>query len=226
MCYSAEASFIASGALAGCSIAIHRLPKESTAIPLSLVPAVFAAHQFVEGIIWLNQDEILPEETVQAAILAYVLIAYILWPVYIPFAANLVERGRKRKYVIVGCQVLGLIAGLGFLTSILLYPVSASPDCCHIVYHVRSSPWLFAPYLLAVSVSFLASSQKSLVLFGSGIALSCAAAAYLSTEPGFPSLWCFFAALLSGGLYLHFRHAAQGDFQIIESSDGLGSTVH
>lgn len=226
MCYSAEASFIASGALAGCSVAIRRLPKDKSSVPLALVPAIFAVHQFVEGMIWLSQDEILTEETIKPAVLVYVLIAYVLWPAYVPLSALLLEPGRRRRAVILVCQGVGLFAATAFLVSIVSYPVGTTVDCCHIAYQVQAPPWLFAPYLLAVSVPFLVTSQRSLVLFGAGITLSCAAAAYLASAQGFPSVWCFFAALLSSGLYLHFRHAAQDDFITIASSNELGSTAH
>lgn len=58
MCYSAEASFIAGGVLTVTSISIARIPKDKASLPLSIIPAVFAAHQLIEGVIWLGQGKI------------------------------------------------------------------------------------------------------------------------------------------------------------------------
>jgi hypothetical protein len=209
MCYSAEASFVASGVLAASSVAISRLPKEKAGVPLSMFPAIFAAHQFIEGVIWLNQDGVLPDAYNSAAVYAYALIAYVLWPAFVPFSAYLLETDKRRRGIILFCQVAGLAVGLRLLLAFLRDPVEVSADCCSLSYRVNASDLLTAPYLVAVAAPFLASSRKSLVLFGVGVAASCAATAIAVSATAFPSVWCFFAALLSAGLYLHFRAAAR-----------------
>jgi hypothetical protein len=207
MCFSAEASFAASGALAASSVAISRIPKERESIPLSLFPAIFATHQFIEGILWLNHDGVLPDTYKLAATYAYALIAYVLWPIFVPFAARLMEVEQRRRIIISICQMVGLGVGLSLLLSFVRDPVEVSVDCCSLSYSVNAPELLIVPYLVAVCIPFLASSRKSLVLFGVGVAVSCAAAAVSSSASTFPSVWCFFAALLSAGLYLHFRIA-------------------
>lgn len=207
MCFSAEASFAASGVLAASSVAISRIPKERASLPLSLFPAVFATHQFVEGILWLNHDGVLPDTYRPAATYAYALIAYVLWPIFVPLAAYLTEVEWRRRILILICQGVGLGAGLALLLAIVRDPVEVSATCCSLSYSVNAPELLTLPYLAAVSIPFLASSQKSLALFGMGITVSCVAAAILTSAATFPSVWCFFAALLSAGLYLHFKTA-------------------
>ena len=209
MCYSAQASFAASGALVVGSVAISRLPKTKVGVPLSLFPAIFAAHQFVEGVIWLYHDGVLPDAYKSAAVYAYVLIAYVLWPVFVPFSAYVLETDMRRRKVILLCQVVGLGVGVSLLLASLRDQVQVSADCCSLSYQVNASDLLIAPYVVAVAIPFLSSSRKSLVLFGVGVAASCAAAAIAASAAAFPSVWCFFAALLSAGLYLHFRAEAR-----------------
>ena len=213
MCFSAEASFAASGVLAASSIAIARIPKERASIPLSLFPAVFATHQFIEGLVWLNHDGILPDAFKSGAVYAYALIAFVLWPIFVPFAAYLLETERRRRLIILLCQAIGLWIGFALLVSFLRDPVQVSVDCCSLSYQVNAPDLLIAPYLVAVSIPFLASSRKGLVLFGVAITVSCAAAAVAASATTFPSVWCFFAAILSGGLYLYFRTAARATTQ-------------
>ena len=222
MCFSAEASFAASGVLATSSVAIARIPKERSSIPLSLFPAIFATHQFVEGILWLEHDGVLPD-TYKAAVYAYVLIAYVLWPIFVPFAAFFAEPGRGRRIVILVCQAIGLAVGLMLLITNAGAPIDVSADCCSLSYHVNAPAWLIAPYLIAVSIPFLVSGQRTLVVFGVALTISCAAAAVLATVATFPSVWCFFAAVLSAGLYLHFWLASRTTTRHPEMSASSGA---
>jgi len=205
MCYSAEASFVASGVLAGTSIAISRLPKEKTSLLLSAVPAIFAVHQFIEGTIWLNQGKIVPVAYQAGVVFAYALIAYVLWPAFIPLAAYLMESNKKRRILMLICQAVGLGTGLAYLLSILHSPVQVSVNVCSLSYNINAPDYLLATYLLAVAVPFLVSSRRGLVRFGMLILISCAAAFYLAANPSFPSVWCFFAAMMSFSLYFFFR---------------------
>jgi len=209
MCFSAEASFVASGVLAASSVAISRVPKEKSGVPLALFPAVFATHQFIEGTIWLSYDGVLPDSYKSLAVYAYAFIAYVLWPVLVPFSAYLLEVQRARRLIILACQAAGLWVGVRLLLGLVRDPVTVSADCCSLSYRVNASDMLILPYVVAVSIPFLASSRRSLVLFGVAVTASCAAAAVTTTATSFPSVWCFFAAILSGGLYLYFRAAAR-----------------
>jgi len=206
MCFSAEASFAASGLLATSSVAIAQIPKQKASVPLSLFPAVFATHQFIEGVLWLNHDGILPDTYRSGAVYAYTLIAYVLWPVLVPVSAYLIETERRRRTIMAACQAIGLGAGLTVLLGFLGAPPQVSANCCSLSYQVNAPDLLIAPYLVAVCIPFLASSRRSLVLFGVAVSASCAAAAFAASVATFPSVWCYFAALLSAGLYLHFKH--------------------
>jgi hypothetical protein len=217
MCFSAEASFIASGVLAGTGIAISRLPKPRSNLPIALIPAVFATHQLIEGFIWLKQDDPHPGPIFTGAIFGYVFIAYVFWPVFIPFAVYLLEGERWRRKWILFCQAAGLIAGLAYLTTILGNPVGVSVNSCSLSYQVTAPGILFIPYLIAVSVPFLVCSHRGLVLFGASVILACTAALYFATLPGFPSVWCFFAAFLSASLYLYFRAEARNANKVAET---------
>jgi hypothetical protein len=226
MCFSAEASFAASSVLAASSVAISRIPKEKASIPLSLFPAIFATHQFIEGILWLNHDGVLPDVWKSGAVYAYALIAYVLWPVFVPFSAYMIETERRRRIIMLACQAIGLGVGLTVLLGFLREPPQVSAHCCSLSYQVDAPEWLLAPYLVAVSLPFLASSRRSLVLFGVAVSVSCVAAGFAASAATFPSVWCYFAALLSAGLYLHFRTAAQTMVRRLDASAASGVVSH
>lgn len=209
MCFSAEASFAASGALAASSIAISRIPKSRSEIPLSLCPAIFAAHQFVEGILWLNHGGTLPDEYKAGAVYSFIFIAMVLWPIYVPFSAWMIETGRIRRIIILICQLIGLYVGITFLMSIIRGPVDASVVGHSFAYKTDITESLLAPYFVAVSIPFLVSRRKGLVLFGVALSLACGAALFIASSQTFPSMWCFLAAILSLGLYMYFRRSAE-----------------
>ena len=136
MCYSAEASFIAGGVLTVTSISIARIPKDKASLPLSIIPAVFAAHQLIEGVIWLGQGKIEMGEAESLAVFLYVFIAYVFWPIFIPYTSLRMEPETNRRILIMICQAVGLVVGLGYLLGILQSPVGVSVYTCNLSYQV------------------------------------------------------------------------------------------
>lgn len=216
MCFSASASFAASGALAASGYAISRLPKKECEKTLSFIPLIFAAHQFIEGVLWLNHAGLCPDQYKEGAIYSYTFIAYALWPVYIPFAIYKLESDKVRRAIILVCQAIGFYVGITALFSILQNPVGLSIVDRGFFYSIQTPDLIMAPYFISVSIPFLISSKKKLVLFGVGLTLSCIAAALMASSSHFPSVWCFYAALLSVSLYLYFRTSVNVNRQTIQ----------
>jgi hypothetical protein len=215
MCFSASASFAASGALAASGYAISRIPKKKAEIPISLIPIIFAAHQFIEGVLWLNHAGLCADQYKSGVIYAYSFIAYALWPIYIPFSVYKLEMEKSRRVMILLCQAIGVCVSLASLVSILQYPVGVRIVGQSISYSIQISEFIMAPYFISVSIPFLIASDKRLVLFGGGLTLSCVAAALMATSSTFPSVWCFYAAVLSVSLYLYFRSSVGVHLQVI-----------
>ena len=208
MCFSATASFVASGALAASGVAIARTPKPRSAIPLSMFPVVFAILQFFEGLLWLNHRGFIADNYRSIAVYAFLLIAFVLWPIFVPFTAYVLESGRIRRVIILLCQFTGACAGLANLVIIIRGPVSASVVGHSFSYAINIPDVISALYLISILTPFLVSSNKGLVILGVVLAASSVTAAFLASTGTFPSVWCFFAAILSVFLYLFFRYSA------------------
>jgi len=217
MCFSASASFAASSTLAASGYVISRVPKEKSEIPLSLIPIIFALHQFIEGILWLIHLHVLSVQFKPVAIYSYVFIAWILWPVYVPFAVYRTETHRVRRRIILLCQFIGVFISLTFLVTSIQHPIDISIEGHSFSYTMPAYEWSLAPYLLSVSIPFLISSKKGLVLFGVALTLSCIGALIMATSSTFPSVWCFYAAILSASMYLYFNASAR-DTQLTPQS--------
>jgi hypothetical protein len=209
MCFSAPASLAAGGALAAGGIATLRIPKKKSEVPLSLFPIIFAAHQCAEGVLWLSLTGVISDGYKAAATYIFIFIAFVFWPIFVPFAMYLIETGRLRRKIILLCQIAGLYVGILYLTSIIKNPVDATVVSHSIAYTINRPDVALWTYYIAVSIPFLASSNRRLVILGVAIALSSAFAMYVSCSTTFPSVWCFFAAILSIIIYLHFRYKAK-----------------
>jgi hypothetical protein len=122
----------------------------------------------------------------------------------------LIETGRVRRKLIFLCQLVGLYIGISFLIGIIKGSVNATMVSHSISYQISPSPHMaLAPYLIAVSVPFLITSNKRLMVLGVALLVACGTAAYMACSNTFPSLWCFYAAIMSLIVYLYFRYQAK-----------------
>ena len=209
MCYSAPASLAASGVLAVSGIAILRMPKKKSEIPLSLFPIIFSVHQLTEGLLWLNHTGDVPDTYKLGLIYIFTFIAFVFWPIYVPFSAYCTETGRMRRKIIIFCQFVGIYIGITFLVGIIRNTPDATFLEHSISYGVHGPPKSLAPYMIAVTIPFLFASDKRLLLLGVALLIACGTAAYTACSGTLPSVWCFYASILSLIIYLRLRYQAK-----------------
>jgi hypothetical protein len=94
MCFSANASFAASGALAVIGIATLRETKTARERFLAAMPLFFSVQQAIEGFEWLARA---PSALQTDLAYAFLAIAVAFWPVYIPAVVYLVEAEKKES---------------------------------------------------------------------------------------------------------------------------------
>ena len=207
MCFSATASFSAGALLLGIgtlTLRSARATRQPRALLFAAIPMLFAIQQLVEGLIWLTFTDELPR--VNAVMThAYSFFSHVLWPVVVPVAVLLMEPNRWRRRALISFVATGAAVGAYLLYVLMAYPVVSRPIGQHIEY---DSPHFFAAvtmmlYLLSTAISPLLSTHRMVVGFGA-LALLSFGAAYAFYATWFISVWCFFAALLSSVVYLHF----------------------
>lgn len=200
MCFSATASFAAAGGLALIGGATIAKVQDTRELPFASIPALFAAQQAIEGIVWISFGDVAVND---AAAYAYSVFSQVFWPLFVPIAVLMVEPEAERRKTLTG---ISLIASL--LAAYLLYEITATPVTAQVVNHciAYQSPHLYplttlALYLVGTCGSCLISSHRLVKSFG--IALS---AAFIIAGCfyyfAFFSVWCFFSALLSIYVYL------------------------
>lgn len=209
MCFSATASFTAGTLLSGVGTLTLHKSRGKLELPIALVPLLFGIQQLTEGFVWLSLRNDLPQVRVWATYI-YSMFSHVLWPIFVPFAILLVEVTRRRRTAITAFLALGVGVGLYLLYFIIRFPVTARIYNRSIFY---DSPHFFiggvlVVYFLATCISGLFSSHRCINVFGV-LAFVLAIAAYEVSVKTFVSVWCFFAAVLSVLVYIHFSGPMQ-----------------
>lgn len=204
MCFCAAASFTAGAVLSLIGVATLKSAKRKEEIFFAMIPLLFGLQQLIEGLLWLSFQF---EGELSNVVLTYVfvLFSHVLWPVFIPFSIGHMETVPWRKKVLRGFQLTGLAVAIYLLYFIIRYPITSAIRE-HIVYvfpHFHIPPVLVL-YIAATCVSALFSSQRIVMLFGV-LAFVLFVVAFWFYYVAFFSVWCFFAAILSVMIFLHFQ---------------------
>jgi hypothetical protein len=211
MCYSAEASFTAGAVLlpAGAYCVRAALQKRPALLPLALVPLFFAAQQISEGFVWLGLHHGDPD-LVRPASLVFLFFALAFWPFWFPLLSALSEPRRARRRLFVA-----LTAAATVWFWVLFYPLLVGPESLlttRVVHHsvqysiTDLAVYRYVPrsvlrvlYFLCVAVPMVLGSESIGKVPGLVLAASAVVAA-VAYDYAFASVWCFFAAILSGYL--------------------------
>lgn len=200
MCFSATASFVAAGGLSAAGILALKKSDKKTRL-IALIPLLFGIQQFFEGLQWL-----VPHPSSESLILGYgfLFFAFLLWPTYFPLSLYVIEKNEKRKKILLGVLIAGILTTLNLLIVILTNPMNIEALSCGILYDVNislSNAGLLI-YVAVVNIGPLISTHKPMRSFGIILAIS-ALISYLFFAKTFISTWCFFAAVLSIFIYIH-----------------------
>ncbi len=210
MCFSATASFMAGGLLLVAGVAAQKLASRPAERFYAAIPLLFAIQQLTEGIVWVTFGDVSPGVNAWATQI-YSFFSHVLWPVYVPIAAWLLEPDARRRRLLAVVCAAGLAIGVYLLYTLFAYPIVARPTGGHVEY---DSPHFYVAvsmtlYLLATTVRLLLSTQPRVRLFGA-LALGSAVLAYAFLARWFISVWCFFAAVLSISVLLQLMPRRAG----------------
>lgn len=214
MCFSANASFIASAALipsGGFCVKSVIQRKKYRYLPLSVVPIFFGIQQFFEGMVWTS---LAAGDAGQARCRIYsrifLFFALSLWPVWMPFVAITVEKRLRWRFFMAAMMVVGLAAGDVMFAPLLSDTAGwlKTRVVCNSISYQYTSALIFAStttalvrlgYLLMGGLPLLLSSDPIVRRFGGMLAVS-AIVTHIFYTYAFASAWCFFAAVMSGYL--------------------------
>lgn len=201
MCFSATASFGAAAALAAIGVVSIASTEGRGARVIAATPLLFAAQQAVEGALWVHLKQTPWGQSFTPLATLFLFFAVFVWPVFVPFALRGVEVDPRRRRAMLVLGVLGLWLG-GYLLAVVTFrPSGACIAAENLYYGVQVDAPLkpAAPfvYLAVVILPMAISTARGARLMAVATA-ACFGAAALFFRVGFASVWCFFAALLSG----------------------------
>ena len=206
MCFSATASFTAGiGLLAIGAVTASRVRRRAE-LPFALIPGLFGVQQLIEGGLWLTFPDNAPlANTVLTHLFSF--FSHVLWPIYVPIAVLLLEPVAWRRKLLMVIAVAGAAVGLYLLYFLVTEPIVSEVVGRHMSYQ---SPHFYIAavmvlYVLATCVSSFVSSCKTIRWFGAATFVALLAA-YVFYAFWFISVWCFFAAVLSLIVLVHFSH--------------------
>jgi len=178
-------------------------------LPFALLPAIFAAHQFLEVAVWAGLEGEVSPGLAELAMRAYLFIAWPLLPTWVPLAVLLLEpRGARLR--VAPFLALGAVVSAYLGWVVLANPVEVVRHAYGLEYlNVVQHPLLWAVlYIVAVIGAPLMSGYRSIVAFGAInlVGLALVAVFYANA---FASLWCVFAAVSSILMLVHMVRRRQ-----------------
>lgn len=203
MCFSATASFTAGAALSAIGGATIAKAKKRSEKLFAAIPLIFGIQQFIEGGVWLSVGNYKLMTTLSYA---FLFLSHVFWPTWMPLAVYYIEPSPVRRKFLCLFLGLGIMISLYFLYFLFTEPFTTTVlhDSIGYVAPHFAKTYVFSPYAFATCISCLASSHRYINVFGVAIFLSSFAADYWYAHT-FASVWCYFAAILSAIIYLHFH---------------------
>ena len=208
MCFSATVSFAASAFVAGAGVLALGQAPQIRDKPFASVPLLFATQQFIEGVLWLLLPQAGTDQTTHALVQVYAFFIGVVWPMIIPFGIMLIEPDRMRKRLMQVALAVGVVVAASTFFIILRYGVSVHVVNACLVYSnpVTGGLLMRSAYLIATCAAYFVSSHKTVLWIGIANFVGFGVA-YSFYHLSWPSVWCFFAAIVSALIYYHFRRA-------------------
>jgi hypothetical protein len=200
MCFSAPASFIASGGLAALGGASAAVAKKEDKV-LAAIPLLFAVQQFFEGIQWLHLNA---GSTSSPAAYIFLFFAYIVWPIYVP--ASVFTLDKERRNIMQWFLILGIIVCIYSLIILITQAIQVERlnQCIAYSFTIPFNNFFDIAYLSAVFAPLLISSREIFRWFGLVVAFL-AIISWLFFALTFTSVWCFFAAIVSSMFFVYIN---------------------
>lgn len=205
MCFSATASFSAGIVLTVIGIAAIKKVQNPSQIVFASIPLIFAAQQIVEGFLWLNLPNPGNLGLNQGLIYAFLFVAQVLWPIWVPLSIYQLTPKADRKTIQKILVAIGLFTGVSLAIFLVLFDSTAKIHGHHVLYNQTFPDSLryigVSFYLAATILPLYFSSVKNLWMLGLGIFIAYVVS-FIFFSRYLLSVWCFFAAIISVTVYV------------------------
>jgi len=176
-------------------------------LAIAALPVVLGLHQIDETFVWWWLQGHVSAGVGHVAMWIYLLFALVVLPTLVPAMFLLVEP-RYRRWRTAPFLALGIVVSAVLLEAMIAGHPSVKLGTYHLAYSIglRHGIAVIGLYVVATCGPLLVSGFRSVIWFGVANLVAVIVLVLLCAS-GFTSLWCFYAALLSGAIALHLRYA-------------------
>jgi len=204
MCFSAEASFAGGVIISAIGVVVVTKVHKPAQLLFAGIPLFFGLQQFTEGVLWLTIPNPEYADIRKIATYLFLVMADVLWPTLIPLAVMMMESKARKRKIMKFLLIAGLTVSIYYTYCLLFLNVTPEIMGYHIKYNSDFSKVIAIPafiiYLVATITPLFISSIQRTRLMGILMFFSCLVTAIFFTQY-LTSVWCFFAALISGVIY-------------------------
>jgi hypothetical protein len=207
VCFSPQADLVGGIVVGAIGIdALRNVHRRHDHIALAMLPLLLGAHQVIEAFVWLGLQGHMPYDVERVAVWAYLLIAFVVLPIFMPLAVMSNEPLRRRRLAMAPLVALGVVVAGILFAAMVRGPVNVRLRPYHLAYGVDLSHGgvIVGLYVLAACGTLLLSSRRRIVTFGIINVVAVGVIAWLTID-GFASVWCGWAAITSGAIAVHMR---------------------
>jgi hypothetical protein len=207
MCFSPQADLVGGVVIGAIGVdAVRHVKKRHGHVALASLPLLLGFHQFTEAFVWWGLQGHVPHELERVALWVYLLIAFVVLPIFVPVAVLLNEPLLRRRRAMTPLALLGVIVASVLFAAMIRGPVNVRLRPYHLAYSIalHDGGFIVALYVLAICGTLLLSSTRRVFVFGMVNLAAVAVIAWLTID-GFASVWCGWAAISSAAISLHIR---------------------
>ena len=209
MCFSPEGDLVGGIAVVAIGVdALRHLRRRNDHLALAALPLLLGFHQIDEAFVWWGLQDVVPHDVGRVAMWIYLLIAFVVLPIFVPIVIMLLEPTARRRWRIAPFLAIGTVVSAVLLEAMLRSHPTVTLGAYHLAYSIglQHGIVIIGFYIVATCGSLLASGFRHIVVFGLANLVAVVVLARLSAD-GFASLWCFYAAIACGAILLHMRYA-------------------
>jgi hypothetical protein len=210
MCFSAIVSFSAAAGLSLLGLGTIRQTTSKREVLLASFPCLFALQQTLEGLVWIGNSDSDVNAIDTIGTYGFLLFASLLWLVWSPLSIYLLEVDLNLKRFLLGLTIGGLLLGIYLFGWIINRGINPQTFSGNLFYDLSFIPFYEVVkylYLVVIALPFSIAQSYALKIFG-GLIIVSFIISQIFFQVTMVSVWCFFAALLSGFLYFVIKDVA------------------
>ncbi len=207
MCFSPVGDLVGGAVVVAIGVeACRHVKGRSENLAIATLPLLLGLHQIDETFVWWGLQGHVSQSVGHVAMWIYLVVALVLLPFLVPLLLAIFEPSPHRRWRYGPFLLLGLYVSAVILEAMIAGHPTARLGAYHVAYSIglQHGVLIIGLYIVATCGSLLVSGNRSLVWFGAFNIVAVIVLAFLCAS-GFTSLWCFYAAIVSGAIALHLR---------------------